>query len=294
MVLILVLASGCERRDVGRGFEDPGPVVARVNGKPLYKRDFEGYLPSGHQWAMTSEERRAYLDRWIATQLLYDAAKEAGIEVTADIELRMEQLKKDLLADQLVQKVISEEAIVTDEEVRAYYEQRLDEYTNEYRVSHILVSSLEDMEEVKKQLEKRTFSWVARRQSLDKHTGPGGDLGFLSKGSMVPEFEEVVFTMEVGEVSDVIESDFGYHLIKLTAVRKSRNALDYEDAAEDISRMLLLEKRVAVYDELIADLMNRAHIEVIDRELKMALSGDGDFEELEAYEEIPDSLGATQ
>ena len=62
MVLVLLFTSGCERRDVGRGLSDPGPVVARVNGKPLYKRDFDGYLPSGHPQAMTTEERRAYLD----------------------------------------------------------------------------------------------------------------------------------------------------------------------------------------------------------------------------------------
>lgn len=268
----VVLGTSCERRDVGRRLDKPGPIVARVNGRPLYKRDFDGYLPSEYERVLTAEERKAYFDRWIATQLLYEEAQETGIGVTADIELRIDQLKKDLVADRLVQRVIQTRAIVTDSEVRAYYEIHRDEYVNEYRVSHILVSSLEDVEEVKEQLEKRSFSWVARRHSLDKHTGIGGDIGFLWKGSMIPEFEEVVFDMEIGEVSDVIESDFGYHLIKLTAVRLSRNKLDYEDAAESISRILLLEKRAAVYDSLIVSLMERADIEVIDPELRMTLS----------------------
>jgi peptidyl-prolyl cis-trans isomerase C len=283
----------CERREVGRTLDDPGPVVARLNGKPLYKRDFDSYLPEGYQRALTMEERRLYLDRWISTELLYDAARGSGMRVTPDIEAKMEQLKKDLVADKLVQRVIQERAIVTDQEVRDYYNARIDEYTKEYRVSHILLSSLDDAVAVQEELEKRPFSWVARRHSLDKHTGPGGDLGYLSKGNMIPEFEEVVFDMKVDEVSDVIESDFGYHLIKLTAVREARNKLDYEDAAEDISRILLLEKRTAVYDSLIAALMDRADIQIVDPNLKMMIAEPEEIDLPVDAEPAPDTLGAT-
>jgi peptidyl-prolyl cis-trans isomerase C len=104
---------------------------------------------------------------------------------------------------------------------------------------------------------------------VDRHTGVGGDLGFLSKGNMIPEFEEVVFAMEVGEVSDVIESEFGYHLVKLTDVREARNQLEYDEVAAEISRMLLLKRRAAVYDSLIASLRDGARIEILDAELAL-------------------------
>ena len=122
---------------------------------------------------------------------------------------------------------------------------------------------------------------MERRHSLDKHTGVGGDLGFLSKGNMIPEFEDVVFDMETGSVSDVIESDFGYHVIKLTDARMSRNKLDYEDAAEEISRVLLLQKRAAVYDALITSLRARAVVEVFDAELRMAQQTEAEADTLE-------------
>ena len=115
-------------------------------------------------------------------------------------------------------------------------------------------------------LKKQTFSWVARRKSIDKHTGPGGDLGYLSKGNMIPAFEEVVFGMKVGDVSDVIESELGYHFIKITDIREARNKLTFEDVAEDISRILLLEKRTAVYDSLITTLVGNAEIDILDPE----------------------------
>lgn len=270
LVESLLAVTACERRPVGRSAADRGPVVATVNGTPLYKRDFDSYLPVDYQRVLTRDERKAYFDRWVTTQLLYDAATERGLGATPAIEARMEQLKKDLVADQLVQEVIRERAVVTDAEVRAYYEAHLDEYTKEYRVSHIVVGSEEDALEVKQLLQKRTFSWVARRHSLDKHTGIGGDLGFLSRGGMIPEFEEVVFAMAVGEVSDIIESDFGYHIIKLTGVREARNKLAYEDVAEEISHTLLLAKRGAVYEDLVESLRRNAHIAILDSEMRLA------------------------
>jgi parvulin-like peptidyl-prolyl isomerase len=88
---------------------------------------------------------------------------------------------------------------------------------------------------------------------------------------MIPEFEEVVFDMKIGEVSDVIESELGYHFLKITDAREARNKLAYEDVAEDISRILLLDKRAAVYDSLITTLTREARIEILDPELRMIM-----------------------
>lgn len=269
-VLSLLLSVACEHREVGGQKEGPNPPLARVNGKPLFKNDFYAYLPEDYQRALTVEEKKEYLDHWITSEILYEAASKSGLGVSAEIESRLEQYKKDLVADQLVQKVIGDKAIVTDADVRAYYDAHEDEYTREFRVSHILVNTLEDAAEVKELLQKQTFSWVARRKSIDKHTGVGGDLGYLSKGNMLPEFEEVIFDMKVGEISDVIESELGYHFIQVSDAREARNKLSYEEVAEDISRILLLEKRSAVYDSLITTLVAGANIEILDPEFLIA------------------------
>jgi len=272
---IVVLTSvGCERREVGRRAES-GPPVALVNGQPLLKKDFESLLPEDYRSALTLSEKKEYLDRWIVTELLYEAAMSGGAGVTPDIESRLDLFKKDLVADRLVQKVIRDQAVVTENEVRAYYDANVDEYTRELRVSHILINTLDDADDIKELLQTRTFSWVARRRSIDKHTGPGGDLGFLSKGNMIPEFEEVVFDMQIGEISDVIESELGYHFLKVTDAREARNKLAYEDVAEDISRILLLGKRAAVYDSLITTLTKVARIEILDPELRILMESKG-------------------
>jgi peptidyl-prolyl cis-trans isomerase C len=268
-ILLLAVFLGCERREVGEK-QGTGPVIVVLNGKPLYKKDFYDYLPEDYQRSLTLDEKRDHFDRWITTEILYEAAIESSIGVTPEIEARLVQFKKDLVVDRLVQKVIRDKAVVTEAEVRAYYKAHEDEYTREYRVSHILVNTLEDAETVKQLLQKHPFSWVARRYSIDRHTGVGGDLGYLSKGNMIPEFEEVVFDMKVGDVSDIIESEFGYHFVTVTSVREARNKLTYEDVAEDISKILLLEKRSAVYDSLITTMVTGATIEIVDPELKLA------------------------
>jgi len=283
-LLALVALVACERRQVGRAGgsgDDPGPVVAKVNGHPLYRRDLEAYLPEAERTEITAEDRSASFHRWLSTQLLYDDAQRTGLHLSRDIDWKLEQYRRDLVADRLVQDVLAQRAVVSQAEVTAYYRAHHDEFNLEVRVSHILTNNLEDAEKALEMLKTRPFSWVARKYSVDKHTGAGGDLGYLSRGNMPVEFEKVVFKMHVGEVSKIVESEFGYHILKLTDVRPSLNELPFESVAQEISRELLLHKRDAVYDSLLTSLRKTAKIEVIDPDLKYAL-------------ELSDSLAATR
>lgn len=286
-----VALSGCERRPVGRTGASPGPVVAKVNGHPLYRQDLEAYLPETERPEITAEDRSASFHRWLSTQLLYDEAQRSGLPLSRDIDWKLEEYRRDLVADELVQSVLKRQAVVTNDEVMAYYRAHHDEFNLEVRVSHILTNSLESAEEALEMLKTRPFSWVARKYSVDKHTGAGGDLGYLSRGNMPHEFEKVVFKMRVGEVSKVVESEFGYHILKLTDVRPSLNELPYEAVAQEISRELLLRKRAAVYDSLVTALRRSAKIEVLDPDLKYALDLD---DSLAAARTPEDSTAAFQ
>jgi parvulin-like peptidyl-prolyl isomerase len=149
--------------------------------------------------------------------------------------------------------------------VRAFYDAHEREYVTEFRVSHILVNTREDAESVKSQIGKRSFVYLARKYSIDRHAGSGGDLGYLSKGNMIPEFENVVFDMKLGQVSDIIESEFGYHIIKIVDIRDAHFKLEFDDVRNTIANTLVLEKREAVYDSLVASLREKADIHYTDR-----------------------------
>lgn len=291
-ITLLTLVCSCvERREVSYPADDP--IIAKIDGQELQKTDFELILPENQAFTLTAEEKRTYLNKWITTELLYGEALRQGLGRNPELLARLDQIKKDLIADQLVQQVLQERAIVTEEEVRAYYEAHEWEYTHEFRVSHILVNTLEDAAFVQGRLKKAKFYWVAKKYSIDKHTRRGGDMGYLSKGNMIPEFEPVVFDMKVGEVSDVIESEFGYHIITLTNIRPTQHKVRFEDFSEEIAGRLMMQKRTAVYDSLVAALRSGREIEIVDKELAISpapLEIDTIPEDFDSYPLEGDSL----
>jgi peptidyl-prolyl cis-trans isomerase C len=274
-IAVLVFTGACERRMPDSGREST-PVLVSVNGEALTKQDFDRFLPEDYEAMLTTDEIRDYLDRWVNTQVLYEEALASGSAITPEIEARVEQYKKDLIAEEFVQRLIADRAVVSGSEVQRFYETHREQYETEYRVSHILVTRPEDAEEVRALLDSRSFESLARKYSVDKHSNVGGDLGYLSRGNMIPEFEGVVYGMEVGEVSDVIASEFGYHLIKVTDIRDSQSAVEYTDIAEEIRNALALEKRQAAYDSLVAALRRRARIEYTDEAASLGVTGEPD------------------
>ncbi|MGL5328912.1 MAG: peptidylprolyl isomerase [Peptostreptococcaceae bacterium] len=133
---------------------------------------------------------------------------------------------------------------VTDEEIKTYYEKnKKDFYLDEVKASHILIKTIDDQNkplgdkekaEAKKKAEEvlakvkagEEFSKLAKEYSQDGSAQNGGDLGFFGKGQMVKPFEEAAFSMKVGEVSDIVETEYGYHIIKVTDIEKGQKALD--------------------------------------------------------------------
>jgi peptidyl-prolyl cis-trans isomerase C len=268
VVFCLILSSCIERREFSPP-EQAEAVVARVGGSVLSKKEFESMLPEDYQDLLTADEKREYLDRWINTELLYREALNEGLGDSPEINAKLEAYKKDLVADRLVQKILQDRAVVSEDEVKAYFKEHEREYNHEFRVSHILLNTLEDAETVKEKLKNNSFYWTAKKYSIDKHSHRGGDLGFLSKGNMIPEFENVVFKMKVGEVSDIIESEFGYHIIKLTDIRPSPHKLIFDDVKDEVANSLLMQKRTATYDSLVSSLRSRSDINILDDELNV-------------------------
>lgn len=131
----------------------------------------------------------------------------------------------------------------------AFYENNAQEFTSEAEVKarHVLIkteerSSAEALErilEIKEELGESSFEDLARRYSEDEGSKPaGGDLGYFSRGRMVPEFESVAFSLPVGEVSEPVLTDFGYHIIKVED-RRGGDVPPFEGVSSDIARRLL-------------------------------------------------------
>ncbi|MGA4720692.1 peptidylprolyl isomerase [Fictibacillus nanhaiensis] len=172
------------------------------------------------------------------------------------------QLKERIKSMLLNEKAATEGVKVSEAEMKKTFEEK---YKTEVKASHILVDDEKTAKEVQKKLnEGGDFAKLAEEYSKDPGSkSKGGDLGFFGKGAMVPEFDKVAFTLEKGKTSDLVKSDYGYHIIKVTDKRENK----FEDKKEQIEQELKQQKAKPI-TEILESLKKKADVKVKDKELK--------------------------
>ncbi len=162
----------------------------------------------------------------------------------------LEAVKKDMELNLKVKKMLEPQIKITEEEMKSYFEANKDSFQKEGQVkaSHILVASEEIAKEVKTKLTAGAdFAQMAKEYSTDtSNKDKGGDLGFFSKGAMVPEFENAAFSLEIGKISDPVKTEFGYHIIKVIEKQEIKPAT-YEENKDAVKEALLNEKMQTEY-----------------------------------------------
>jgi len=171
-----------------------------------------------------------------------------------------EQFKETIRFSLLQEKAAAEDVEISEEEMKQYYERM----KTEVQASHILVSDEATAKEVKQQLEDGgSFAELAKEYSSDGSAQQGGELGWFGPGKMAPEFEEAAYSLEKGEVSEPVKTQFGFHIIKLTDKRDAEDVKPYEEAKEEIKRTLVSQKvDQAKLQEKMNTMMQEAEIDV--------------------------------
>jgi peptidyl-prolyl cis-trans isomerase C len=246
---------------VEREKASPADVIVRVNDAVLTTEDVDDMLPEGERMPFTPEEKTALIDRWVEMELLHQEALRRGLRNDPKVRARLESLEREFLADHLAFLELRDRIAVSEEEVEEYFERHRDEYLYEYRVSHILLNTYEEAQAARELIRTKGFAWVANRYSVDPVARRGGDLGYLTKGNMIPAFETVVFDMQPGEISDIVRSEFGYHIIMLVGVREASVKVELDDVRERLMNELVMQRREAAYHDLVERLRAAADIE---------------------------------
>lgn len=185
-----------------------------------------------------------------------------------DEEFLKFQFARDL-ANTNLQAKFEEDTKISEDEMKKYYEENKDDfYTDTVTASHILIKTIDDdgneISEAKKKEAKKTaeealakvkagedFATVAKEYSEDSSASSGGELGTFGRGKMVTEFENAAFDMKAGEISDIVETEYGYHIIKVTdRVDKQET---YDEAKDEIKSTLASEKYTEYVEKLKKD-----------------------------------------
>lgn len=240
-------------------------IVARVEGVEITERDVDALVaamgPQGAQFR--SEKGRNLLkDELVNQTLLYRDAIDRKLDQDPEFVAQLEAQKRQLLQQYALHKLL-EEATVTPEEIDEYFEKHKDRVTPSYRfkASHVLVGSEEEAKEVREKIRNGLdFAEAAKQYSSCPSSARGGDLGSFESGRMVPEFEAACLAMNVGEISEPVKTQFGYHLIHLAEKEKVSDA-DFDQAKEEMAHECRLIRQQDHYRERIAELSGKYHVE---------------------------------
>lgn len=241
-------------------------VLASVNGNNITEQDLEVAMtrfPKENQDYFRSEQGKTQLlDQMISFELIYNYAKQADLENDEEYRNQLEIMKKDLLIQAGVKKVL-DTVTVNDDDVKSYYDNNKDMFKSEETVNakHILVESKEKAEEILEKINNGiSFEDAALEFSSCPSSNQGGSLGEFGRGRMVPEFENAAFELAVGEVSGPVQTQFGYHIIKVEG-KTEPSIREYDEVKAMIASNLLHEKQNKAYINFVNDLKEDYKVE---------------------------------
>ncbi|MCF6326987.1 MAG: peptidylprolyl isomerase [Devosiaceae bacterium] len=268
--LFLLMSAGMAQAQLAPLFVDPDDIVASVDGVGITERElaFAAEDMAQDLQSIPQGEQKAFLvGILIDMKLMANEARKLELNQSDVFALRLRYLEERALRRAFFATQINQN--ISDEDVRAAYEKLIAEQAPEeqLRARHILLASLEDAQGVKAELDAgANFEDMAREKSTGPSGPSGGDLGFFSRGQMVSEFEDAVFALEVGEVSEPVQTQFGWHIIKLEEKRQSEPPA-FEQVAVQVRQQLLIER----FDSTVEQLKSLAQIEISDPRVAEAL-----------------------
>lgn len=261
---------------------DTTNAAAIVGSQKILLSDLEMRYALVPEELKTQITKKTLLDSMVENAVLLQEAEKNNITVSEE-ELQLSITGQQAQAQQLIDQGLMTQAFfeksvgeylkvnkfleekvfstltVSEEKITEFFEQNKDSML-QVQASHILVATEADAESVLAEITAGgNFSEIAKAKSTDTGSAAnGGDLGFFTKAEVVPEFGEAAFSMSVGDAPKIVESEFGFHIIKVTA--KKEMIADFRD---QIEQFLLQDEKTAAYTALIAKLKQEKNVQVL-------------------------------
>ncbi len=276
VLVSMLLAFGlfaCKPATTEQG-KSAGTVLADVNGTAITTQDFKNEVdrlpPYLKPMVQSPEGKKELLDSMVVREIILEQAKKDGVDKSKEVADRLEDLSKRLIVETYLKKKVEQEAQISDAELKKFYDENKDKFKTgeQLRASHILVKSEKEAQDILAQLKSgANFADLAKKYSTDSTASKGGDLGWFSKGAMVPEFDKAAFGLKEGELSGIVKTKFGYHIIMVTGIRPA-GIRDFDEVKEQIKTTLLPSKQQEIFQKMKEDLKKNAKVTINEDALK--------------------------
>jgi peptidyl-prolyl cis-trans isomerase C len=245
------------------------PVIARVNGTDIKQSDldFAASEIGPRLGNYTPQDRKKVLLQYvIENELMAGAGQTDNLDKADSFAGRVKYHERRALRDAYFDIKIHD--AVSEAEAKKIYDEKIGQLKPEQEVHarHILVATEDEAKEVAERLKKgEDFATIAKEKSKDT-SAEGGDLGFFARGQMLKPFEDAAFALDVGQISAPVQTQFGWHIIKVEE-KRDQKLPDFDQVKEAIIAQLVQQKA----QEVVTGLRDAAKIEVVDPELKKSM-----------------------
>jgi len=257
----------------GAQFAQGAGTVARVNGAEITEAEIafaEAEVGSEIAGLPAESRRRVLLEYLVEAHLFAEAAGKSQLATGKEFEERLAYYKLRALRDTFYEKKVRE--AVTEAQAKAAYDEQIAKLAPEpeVRARHILVKTEQEAKDIVKQLKAGAdFTELAKKSSDGPSAQTGGDLGYFSRGQMVKPFEDAAFSLKPGQISDPVQTEFGWHVIKVED-KRNRPLPTFDEVKEQLMASLVQNQLKTV----VQTLRGSAKIDIVDPELKKAIDED--------------------
>src|SRR4030066_1077938 len=245
--------------------------LVRINDVSVSLEEFQQMLEKqpleGKMKLLSEKGTRDFLENYvIPREVLYQIAKKKGLDKNKEILAKIEDTRRIILIEALLDETLRGSGEISEEDIQRYYKENQTLFTEpqEVRIRHIVVNSEPTLKEVVTKLSRgESFEKLASSYNIGNFKDDGGNLGYIRRGQLAPpfaEFEEAAFSLKKrGEISEVVRTPFGFHIIRIEDMRGS--ALRPLNQVKERIRFFLQPKRKQeAYLEYVKEAKSKANI----------------------------------
>ena len=259
----------CDGKSESAGGEkgnDKGTILAKVNDQVLTYEELQYQFPDEVRSQLRGADLQEAVETWINTMVVAEKGRQMGLEKDPAVRAAIEFREADAIARRVLELEIKSKAQVSQFEIDSVYQAERESYRldqDRFRASHILVGSIDEAEAIYSRIKKGDdFAQLAADYSADRQSAAGGgDIGFFTEDQIDPEFARALKDMKVGDISQPVKTNYGFHIIKLTDRQQAGSDIDSTEVKGRISEILTSTRQGQAYGIYLDSLKKTANIE---------------------------------